>query len=283
MKTKLFLVGFGTLLLFSAWAGRLAWRVHHQLVSLDVRNMPLREVLRKIERQTWTRLRAEGALDARITLHVSNLPLTNVLDRIAEQAGARWSALYAVYDSGKALQTLDTALRGNGQLETVGWSKIAPDLPSPGEVGPAPGASAPVLRREAGPDASGPEGPPRHMMMARRGPGGAFVFMGGPNGQMEIWSPAELLIPTPLKEQIGNQPQLSATPQAAVDLAHQVHGKWTTYLAFRKSSMGVGFRMPPPRPGLGQPFRPPDPNERFANLTPAQRVQRARERNGLLK
>src|SRR5215831_13970680 len=98
MKTKYLLFGLAALLAVGGlWAGRTAWCVRHQLVSLEVRNMPLSEVLRKIERQTWKNIRAQQVLDARITLHVRDKPLPYVLDRIAEQAGAHWSTIYAVY------------------------------------------------------------------------------------------------------------------------------------------------------------------------------------------
>src|SRR5205823_12331634 len=73
MKTKYLLLGIGALVVVAmAWSGRVAWRIRHQLVTLDVRNMPLAEVLRKVDRQTWKKIRAEKTLDTRITLHVRN-------------------------------------------------------------------------------------------------------------------------------------------------------------------------------------------------------------------
>src|SRR5258707_10750692 len=130
MKTKYLLLGFGALLAACTFCGgRVAWQIRHQLVSLDVRNMPLTEVLRKVERQTWKKIRAEQNLDARITLHVKNKPLSYVLDRLAEQAGARWSTLYAVYVSSRAVHSLDAALRANSKIETACWTKGAPKPP----------------------------------------------------------------------------------------------------------------------------------------------------------
>src|SRR5439155_16060440 len=114
-----------------------AWQMHHQLVSLDVRNMPLPDVLRIVERQTWKKLRAEKNLEARITLRVKNKPLPYVLDRIAEQAGARWSTLYAVYNSPNAVKALDTSLRGASKIRSAGWTKVAPKPPPMDEMPPA--------------------------------------------------------------------------------------------------------------------------------------------------
>lgn len=311
MKTKYLFLGLGALLAVGGgWSGRAAWRAHYQLVSLDVRNAPVAEVLRKIERQTWKKIRAEKGLDAHITLHVTDKPLRVVLDRIAEQAGAHWSTLYAVYDSSRALRALDSALRGDGQLEPAGWTKIAPV--EGGNAGAAAFVSKPMpddsgrmvrafARRsgptedEAGPSSTPPElngaapespggdpGPAVSLPVPRQG--GAMMFkddrngpmlLMGPNGQVEMWSPEELLMATPLKDRADGERIETATPAAAANTARKVNGRWTTYLAFRKSSIGIGFGSVP-GPGMDPLKR--GPNDRFARLTPEQRVQRARAR-----
>lgn len=274
MKSKYLLWGLAGLVAAGGlWCGRLAWRAHRHLVTLDVHEAPLAEVLRAVERQTWTKIREEISLDsARITLHVVDDPLPDVLNRIAEQAGAHWSTLYAVYDSSRSLQALERALRADGKLEPAGWTTLAPKLPPP---------EAPMLK--TGPEASGPPGGGHGMMLMRRSQGSAIVMMSGPNGQVETWSPQELVAVSTLALRAGTNDSLSATPEAAAQTAQTVGGRWTTYLAFSKSSLGVGFAMPPGPPGPGQPFvrgrmRLPEPNERFANLTPEQRVERARQR-----
>ena len=55
-----------------------------------MRNVPLADVLRNIEKQTWTKIRAERGTEARITLHVIDLPLTNVRNRIG--ASPAWDS-----------------------------------------------------------------------------------------------------------------------------------------------------------------------------------------------
>jgi len=55
---------------------------------------------------------------------------------------------------------------------------------------------------------------------------------------------------------------------------------WRTH-AFQKSSMGVGLKTPHGRPKPGQMLRPPDPTRKFWELTPEQRVQQARQPNGV--
>jgi hypothetical protein len=54
---------------------------------------------------------------------------------------------------------------------------------------------------------------------------------------------------------------------------------WRTH-AFYKSSIGVGFKTPPDPPKPGQMLRPSDPNRRFTDFTPEQRVQFARQGHG---
>jgi hypothetical protein len=305
MKTKYVLLGVGALLAAGTiWGGRAAWKIHHQLVTLDVRNMPLGEVLRKVERQTWKKIRAEKNLDTRVTLHVRNKPLSYVLDRLGEQAGARWSTLYAVYNSPSAVKALDTSLRGDSKIESAGWTKVAPKAPAMDEM---PSEAADQIVRASG-AASGPlPAGARRMMVMQRGSGGPVMMTGGPDGKMEMWSPEELVIETSLSTRLGEQ-EFAPTAKSAAASAKKVNGKWTTFLAFRKSPMGIGFRLPPVggpgrvRPGeSGGPGGPttggpttirgpngPDkpgfdpmkhnPNDRYARLTPEQRVQRARER-----
>jgi len=287
MKTKHLLLGIGALLAVGIfWGGRAAWQIRHQLITLDIRNMPLAEVLRKVERQTWKKLRAEKNLEARITLHVKNKPLSYVLDRLAEQAGARWSTLYAVYNSPTAVNALDASLRADSKIESAGWTKVAPKPPPMDETA----ATAQFARPKGAQGGPGPVGG-RRMMVMNRGPNGPVIFAGGPDGQMEMWSPEELLMETPLSTKIGEQ-DLAATAHSAAESAKKINGKWTTFFAFRKSPMGIGFRLPPAggpggpdaTQGSGGPDKPRfdpmklNPNDRFARLTPEQRVQRAQER-----
>ena len=293
------LVGIGVFLLAGiAWGGRVAWRIRHQMVTLDVRNMPLRDVLRKVERQTWKTIRAEQALDTHITLHVKNKPLSYVLDRIAEQAGARWCTLYAVYSLPGAVKSLDASLRGDSKIESAGWTKVAPKPPPTDDM---PEMAGQMLKAKGLGGESLPPGA-RRMMVVQRGAGGPVVIAGGPDGKMEMWSPEELLAETPLSIRLGER-ELAPTAQSAAEAAKKVNGKWTTFLAFRKSPMGIGVKLPPMggqaggggggpvvvrgpggATGVAEPHRPNfdpmrhNPNERFARLTPEQRVQQARER-----
>ena len=327
VKTKYLWRGLGAVALAGGlWFGPAAWRAHQQIVTLHVRNAPLAEVLRKIERQTWKNIRAEKALDARITLNVVNQPLTYVLDRVAAQAGAQWSTLYAVYDSPSALTALDTALRGDGKLGPAGWTKLAPEPPKliePQALDDFPQrGTAPVIEKSPtgfspGPTVTATEdsttestptskstanvhGPdrmryaPRTLRIVKKGASDGSV-------EEELWSPEELLVETALKPRLGHEQPQNDIPLAAVQTAQKVNAHWRTYVAFRKSAMGIGFagrrfgqfvdrghgplvngtnsedrqsELPPPN--LEEAAKQ-ERNDLFERLTPEQRVRRARE------
>src|SRR5256885_15861223 len=277
MKAKhLFLAIAALLAAGGLWLGRAAWRAHRQLVTLDIPNATLGVVLRKIESQVWKKIRTEESLaGVHVTLHAKATPLPEVLDRLAAQAGARWNTLYAVYRGTPALKALDSALKGDGKLDPAGWTRIAPN--------PAPLAEP--GKRQAGP----------------------ITFERGPNGQVEMWSPQELVLESSLSNRLGND-SISTnsvpTTAAAAQTARKVDGRWTTFLAFHKTSMGIGFKMrrqsspfdatqitskssngvgsemPGARPKPGQMHQPPIPNRRFTDFTPEQRVQLARQGHG---
>jgi len=276
MKTKYVVLGaVAALVLGGFWVGRNVWRVRHGLVTLRAHNAPLAEVLKSVEKQTHKKIRAEQGMDARITLRLTDKPLAYVLDRIAEQAGARWSTVYAVYDSTRALQALDSALAADGKLETAGWTRLAPviaEIKEPGVMHYVPQNGADPQMQALPPDfapgrtvtatedvtAGNPVG------KAPRGPGSmpkmVRVFRGGgPGGgaeEQEVWSPEELVMESGLNARLGDARPDDASPESASQTAQKVNGHWTTYFAMKKSRFGMGFGGPPsfqrgPRPGNG--------------------------------
>src|SRR5689334_8070154 len=92
----------------SAWVGRASYRAWHGLVTLHVRNAPLGEVIKKIEHQTWEKIRYDDRLKTLVTLDVKDMLLPQVLDRLAEQTGANWSTDFVVYDSNSSLHKLES-------------------------------------------------------------------------------------------------------------------------------------------------------------------------------
>jgi hypothetical protein len=326
MKTKYLLLAIGAVLVATGfWYARAAWRAHRQLVHLRVRNVPLREVLRQIERQTHQKIRAEQTVDTRITLNVTDKPLAWVMERLSEQAGARWVTLYAVYNSSGALKNLDSSLRGEGKIETAGWTKIAPNLhelrPEPQgalsipvtsglDSNLPPGASVTATEDVVvkGPGNSPPGARGLGSMVRQHGPVRVKIVRGEPGGAVEeeVWTPEELLLESVLSSRLGSGHGDAATPEAATEIAQELKGRWTTFIAMRKARMAMGLgALSGSGPRLerarfdGRPGREqrgtnadisgltpanlerdlPRPGyAEFGRLTPEQRVQRARER-----
>ena len=110
-----------------------------------------------------------------------------------------------------------------------------------------------------------------------------MMFGSANGGEVMMWSPQELVLESVLTNRLGTSEGLMATDKDAEKTARKVNGRWTSLIAFRKSPMGLGFAgVPGPGPGRGGlGGGPGDENARYANLTPAQRVQRARERQQL--
>jgi hypothetical protein len=158
MNMKRILIGLLVLAVVgAAWAGRAIYRAKKNIVSIDVYNAPLADVIKQLERQTRETILARADLQTKVTLKVKNVPLEEALDQLGRQAGVNWSKWHAVHDSSRALDKLETALRNRAKLEDAGWTNLAPaDLPGEpswqaggsnagGGGGPAGGA---VMTRE---------------------------------------------------------------------------------------------------------------------------------------
>src|SRR5687767_8980948 len=94
------------------YAGWLAYCAHRNLVTLNVRNMEVCDVVRKMERQTWESILADKRVVGKVTLNVRRKPLEAVLRMIGEQTFSRSSVLYPLYSTDKSLASLEQALRG---------------------------------------------------------------------------------------------------------------------------------------------------------------------------
>ncbi|HEX5222638.1 MAG TPA: STN domain-containing protein, partial [Verrucomicrobiae bacterium] len=117
-----------------AWAGRAIYRAKKNIVTIDVYNAPLADVIRQLERQTRETILARSDIQTKVTLNVKNVPLDEALDKLGQQAGVNWSKWHAVHDSSRALDKLETALRNRGKLEEVGWTNLAPQEVASGPI-----------------------------------------------------------------------------------------------------------------------------------------------------
>src|SRR5436190_7463496 len=111
----------GAAAIYGGWLAYLAWR---DLVTLDVRNMDVRLVVKKIERQTWESISVDKNVDGKVTLNVTRKPLPQVLRMIADQTFSRPAVLYPLYSNGRSLAVLREALRGEADAATQGWKSL---------------------------------------------------------------------------------------------------------------------------------------------------------------
>lgn len=102
------------------WFGWSAYRASRKLVTLDVREMPVRKVCKLIERQTWETIHVAKPVDGKVTLRVKDTPLDEVLAIVAEQVNARSSAVYPLYTSKPSLTRLVQLALGE-QDDASGW------------------------------------------------------------------------------------------------------------------------------------------------------------------
>ena len=267
MKTKYIAMGMGLAFLAVAlWFGRVAWRAHRNLVTLHVRNAPLAEVLRKIERQTWETIQHNPSMEARVKLDVTDMPLPEVLNLLAEQAGARASTVYAVYNSKPALRRLESALQGRTSLDDAGWTNVSKGMPFM-----LAGAELKEKIREQL-KAQGLEGKTDPELYAKRvaeavernsssgqarrftkdgkgifvGPGSSRAFQYKKDGSTEAFeedsfNPKRLVVESQSSAKLKDILPLVATPEAAAKAARKAHGRWTTLYALEKSPIGLSF------------------------------------------
>ncbi len=74
-------------------------------------------------------------MQGKVTLNVRRMPLPEVLRRIGEQTFSRSSALYPLYSNGKSLEALKQSLRGEIDPATHGWTNLQGRSFGPGPGG----------------------------------------------------------------------------------------------------------------------------------------------------
>ncbi len=142
MKRRIYIWGSLLTLIVLGWLGYMAWRAHQNLVTLDVRDADVRDVLRKCEWQTWETIVVHKAVKGKVTINVRKVPLEEVLGIIAEQTEIRITAVYPIFSKSKSFVNLRKLARGDIYRDTAGWtnfSMIAGDGGGGGRGGPGGG------------------------------------------------------------------------------------------------------------------------------------------------
>ena len=107
-----------------AWGGRKVYLAKKNLVYLNVRNMDVREVVKKIEWQTWEMIVVNKDVRGNVTLSVNGVPLEEVLGIIGEQTSSRASAVYPIFSESKSFVNIRKIARGEITHTTGGWTNF---------------------------------------------------------------------------------------------------------------------------------------------------------------
>lgn len=187
------------------YAGRLMWRAHQNIVSLEVNNQPVREVVKSLEWQTWESILVHKDLNARITLHVVNQPLEGVLGLISEQCEGRWSVAYPLYTTSAKLKSVKKLAMGELDSPPPGWTNWNARPNFAAMMAARMAAVAAGTETNATPVGGGLGGP--------GGPGGGFGGFGGPGGfggGGPFGGNDGPAVPTPVTVEFKGQPPLEA-------------------------------------------------------------------------
>jgi hypothetical protein len=113
------------LLVATVWLIDKGYCIYHQLVTLDVRNMPMRDVMRTLERQTWTTIYVHKDLKTKLTIKVHRMSLEKVLGLICAQANrAEWNLIYPIYSSPAIADTIRQWFCGEIIGDAPGWTNF---------------------------------------------------------------------------------------------------------------------------------------------------------------
>ncbi len=281
MKTKRIALALAAVAVAGLWFGRLAWRAHQNLVTLQVRNMPLAEVVKSLGRQTWEKIRFDKKLGAKITLNVKDAPLDQVMDLVADRAGARWQKTFAVGADDGAMAKLEAALEDATKLNDAGWTNLEPGFADLALDHPPAGGPEPI---------SGKPGMMLHRQMLRtedtvggksgQAGDGAMMVAILPDGTIDHWSSERLVLESRLLARLGPEMPSEATVETTARVAASVHGRSQLYYVLAKSPFEMGPMMGGGRTLMGpRKTGPehPDLNGAVANMAQMSRQRRLRE------
>lgn len=236
----------GTLLVALVGYGAfLAWRAHRDLVTLDVRNMDVRDVVKKIEWQTWEDIYVHQDVQGQVTLKVAAAPLSEVLRIIGGQTLSRPAMFYALYSGRKSFRALEQSLSGEVDPATHGWTNLAARPFGFGAFGGGGPGGMFVMGMPGGPAQS--SAPPETLSLNITGKDIDFATLAfGRFGQLRV-------VPEDGVTQLVNLVLHDASPEKAVaGLAKSVKRDWVAVYALQGGMPRGG-----PPEGGGERVRPP--------------------------
>jgi type II secretory pathway component GspD/PulD (secretin) len=213
MKKNIFKVTGTIVLLILIWGSYAAIRAHSNLVSLDVHNADVREVIRKVEWQTWESIFVQKEVEGKITLKVHKIPLEEVLNLISEQSSSRWTAMYPLYSTGKSLVAFKQSMRGDIDPAANGWTNFSNRASFGGFGGFGSGGFGDNARSQ-----------------------NSLVSMQVVNQDLSAtthalgrYAQARVIAEDGASGTVTLSLNQATMPQAVKQLSHQVHRKWTQY------------------------------------------------------
>src|SRR5262245_24997142 len=123
MKPWRFVAWF-SLAIICLWGAYRIYLAKADLVTLNVRNMDVRQVIPKLEWQTWERIIPNKDVAGNVTLNVRHLPLPEVLNIIGLQTASRWTALYPIFAREASTAKLEKVVKGEIPPVGSGWSNL---------------------------------------------------------------------------------------------------------------------------------------------------------------
>ncbi len=251
LKSKIILLGV-TLAIVAGW---LVLQLFNGLVTLNVRNMEVREVVKKIEWQTWQTILVHSNVQGKVTFNVRRMPLEEVLKIISIQTSSSWSAIYPLYSKKRSLALLERGLRGEIEPTLHGWTNLQNRF-FPG--GPGMMFGGPGMLGGPGGQA---EPPPQRISLQIQNKDLPFTTLAFNRfAQLRI-------VPEDGTGGLINLILKEAKPSKAVaKLASQVHRSWTKLYTLRGGFGGPGG---PRGPGAGNFVagpRPGSPEQAGAQL-----------------
>ncbi|MBI5384174.1 MAG: hypothetical protein HZA90_05750 [Verrucomicrobia bacterium] len=199
-----------------------ALRARSNLVSLEVRDADVRQVVRQIEWQTWEDIHVAPEVKGRVTLNVKKAPLEDVLRIIGQQTLSRSMTVYPLYSSGASLRQLEQVVRGAlpvTQSRWKAWQNHAfPDF----------GRFANALRDQ------------NQLVNAQfQGKDTEFAALA-----LSRFSRAQVVPEDGITRTVSLKITQATVPDAVAQVAKQVHRKWTVFYVLSPGLFGMRARSP---------------------------------------
>lgn len=280
MKKKILRISLVLVVLAVAYGAWLAWCASRGLVTLNVRDADVREVVRKIERQTWETILMDSNVQGKVTFNVKRAPLEKVLTIIDDQVSARWSSLYPLYSNAKSFVAFKKSVRGELDPARNGWT----NLQTRSFFGGGPGGFG---GRGGGGGFGGPGGgdardPNQRVSLNIEGKDVQFATLA-----LNRFAQARIVPEDGTTGLVLLKLDQVKVPVAVAKLAKQAHLSWARIYSLQGTpDLGRGGDFARRDGGRGD--RPPEDGARrgppdWANMTDEQREQRRQEREALEK